>query len=130
LCWYCQHLIEYQGDDKVQHQPGYKALAASASTCSLCFFVLLSLDCGIPNFLMHEEWTKRNEGLPLQVVVDKIEVFSVPISSSIGRSLRRFFVTWSGTGFHWAGDVMGIHDHRCEGKTCLLSLSIKSTSSI
>jgi len=120
VCSYCEHLLEVVlevgGVEKLTHQPGYRALSASASKCSLCFIILLSLDRGIPPWVMNDEMTKNTEQTPLENVVDKIEIISLPASPTIKQGLQRFNVTWSSTGFHWVGETMGIYKHPVEGQ--------------
>jgi hypothetical protein len=115
FCKLCERLHEEQEFETFIHHPGYRALSASASNCSLCHLLLLSLDKAIPSWISDDDRTQNTEEPPLTEVEDRIELTSLPQTSTTKYAQLRFIVQWKSLGFQWSGEIVGIYRQKIEG---------------
>ena len=120
FCKLCERLHDEQEFETFIHHPGYRALSASASNCSLCHLLLLSLDKAIPSWISDDDRTQNTEELPLTEVEDRIELTSLPRTSTTKDAQLRFIVQWKSPGFQWSGEIIGIYRQKLEGWHILL----------
>jgi hypothetical protein len=101
---------------KFDHQPGYTALRASATTCALCSALLNGLEFPdlereMYRYLDLKGTQKTAEKTGSRAVQDIIRLQSPPVLSVPDRSFLRFKIMWRTIDpplFSWSGAVFGL----------------------
>lgn len=123
-CQFCKTLIMETDDfEKFDHQPGYTALRASATTCALCSALLDGLEFPdlereMYRYLDLKGTQKTAEKTGSRAVQDIIRLQSPPVLSVPDRSFLRFKIMWRTIDpplFSWSGAVFGLSKGSVEG---------------